>query len=397
MSDFASETMTPETSSTMLDTQLGTEASGGGAPRTLETEAKEPSLRDTISAVVKEDAKAVEEPKKDEGATEEKTDTEAAKKPEVKPDEKPADKDDPKARDETGKFTPKQGEEAQKATADEAKPGEPVKHPEPPKNFLPDSKDVWRNVPRPVRRDIENMTREFEEKEQRYQVANQRYETIRDFDELAKSNGRELRESLMKVHEIETELQKNPIAGLNKILMEVGPRKADGQPVSLFEVAQYIVQQGPQGYQQMVAQGQQQPQQPQTDPRVQQLEQQLAQMQEQQVAAQIIEPFKVDHPRYDELQDDIAFFLQSGKISPSLSPLDRLEAAYDMAVRINPPSHVDQPADEGPANPRRADDSLSGSKSIKSAPGAVSPDMEPERGGSIRDLLQDELKRVKRS
>jgi hypothetical protein len=56
----------------------------------------------------------------------------------------------------------------------------------------------------------------------------------------------------------------------------------------------------------------------------------------QQVAQKFIEPFKTDHPRYDELEGDIAFFLNSGKISSSLSEHERLEAAYDMAERINP-------------------------------------------------------------
>src|SRR3546814_16478641 len=69
-------------------------------------------------------------------------------------------------------------------------------------------------------------------------------------------------------------------------------------------------------------------------------------MQEQQLAATIIDPFKRDHPRYAELEQDIAFFLQSGKIPTSLSPSDRLAAAYDMAERINPPSHAEHRAAE---------------------------------------------------
>jgi hypothetical protein len=113
----------------------------------------------------------------------------------------------------------------------------------------------------------------------------------------------------------------------------------------------------------------------------------------------VIEPFRAANPRYDELQDDIALFLQSGRIPASLSPSDRLAAAYDMAVRINPASHGDS-ADASQTDPepaRRADDTFSAGKSIKSAPGAVSTDMEPDRRGSIRDLLEDEVRRTKRS
>src|SRR3546814_15259784 len=82
----------------------------------------------------------------------------------------------------------------------------------------------------------------------------------------------------MQVNELENLLRSNPIAGLNKVLMQAGPRKADGQPVSLMEVAQFIVQKGPQGYQQMMAQAQQpQQQQAQDDPRIAQLQQTIVQ------------------------------------------------------------------------------------------------------------------------
>src|SRR3546814_12823543 len=90
-----------------------------------------------------------------------------------------------------------------------------------------------------------------------HREALERYESVRDFDELARQNGRDLRQSLMQVNELENLLKSNPIAGLNKVLMQAGPHKADGQPVSLMEVAQFIVQKGPQGYQQMMAQAQQ--------------------------------------------------------------------------------------------------------------------------------------------
>src|SRR3546814_6668302 len=124
---------------------------------------------------------------------------------------------------------------------------------------------------------------EHETATQQHREALERYESVRDFDELARQNGRDLRQSLMQVNELENLLKSNPIAGLNKVLMQAGPRKADGQPVSLMEVAQFIVQKGPQGYQQMMAQAQQpQQQQAQDDPRIAQLQQTIVQMQEQQ-------------------------------------------------------------------------------------------------------------------
>src|SRR3546814_19579152 len=101
----------------------------------------------------------------------------------------------------------------------------------------------------------------------------------------------------------------------------------------------------------------------------------------------IIDPFKRDHPRYAELEQDIAFFLQSGKIPTSLSPSDRLAAAYDMAERINPPSHAEHRAADidGLEPDRRADTAFRGSKSIKSAPGSVSEDTEVTDKGAESD------------
>lgn len=384
-----------ETLSTVIDTETGPSASGGGAPNLSEpVEPKAPlSLNDELTKVFKEDAEAKAKPEKAEAPVKDEKPAEEVK-PEAKEaapkDEKPAEA--PTA--ETDKPTP----------APEAKPEEKAdsrQHAEPPKSFLPDAKELWKNVPRSVRRDIETMTRSHEEATAKFKDVADRYETVRDFDELARSNGRELRDSLTKMHHVENMIQRNPIAGLNAILMEVGPRKPDGQPVSLFEVAQHIVQQGQQGYQQMVQQAPQPQQRPTEDPRVGQLQQQLQQMQEQTLAMQVIQPFKAEHPRYDELQDDIAFFLQSGKIPQSLSPYDRLAAAYDMAARINPASHVEEaPAagDEGPDRERRAGEDFSGPKSIKSSPGSVTEAVNDQgnSGESAADSIRAVLRRANR-
>lgn len=384
---------TIETPSTVIDTDTETGPSGAGVPRSLPADDKAPSLRDTIADVVKEeDAATAKEAKPD------KVEAKDDKPVEEKTEAKPATERAP-----DGKFAPRakpEGEEvapAADAQAPVEKPDDAKHYPEPPKNFLPDSREVYRNVPRAVRRDIDVMVREHNEFREQATKANERYESIRPFDELARSNGRDLRESLVRINEVENSIKRDPIHGLNEILREIGPRKADGSPISLWDVATHIVNEGPQGYEQRLQQVQASQPAP-VDPRISQMEQELASTREQLVTTTIIAPFKAAHPRYDELQEPIAHFLQSGMIPASLSAPERLEAAYVMAERLYPPSS--QPAEtEAPApNPQdRAADSLSGSKSIKSAPGAVSDDMEPERGGSIRDILRDEAKRMKRA
>lgn len=405
MTDLAASEA-PDTKSTTLDPSATPGVSGGGAPQTLETEEepkKEPaSLRDVIAEETKKDSEAKEKPADDadaskgaDGDEDGKTEGEEGKgaKDDAKPEEKAkADSDEDvkpsKERAEDGKFKAKEAKEADRSNDYQ-----------PPKNFLPDSREKWTNVPRPVQRDIDNMAREHEAQVTQLRQSTERYEALKPFDDHARSNGRDLQESLQKLAQIEDLMQANPYAGLNAVLQEIGPRKPDGSTPTLFEVAQFITQQGPEKWQQIVgARPRASNDQPQANPEVETLKQQIAELQTQQTATSIIEPFKAAHPRYEELKGDIALFLKSGRIPASLSPSDRLAAAYDMAERLNPPSNVDKPAPTtSPDADGRADENLSGTKSIKSAPGSSSPDLAPQRGGSTADILRDEMRRRRTS
>lgn len=391
MTDFADH----DTISTVLDEESGPSGAGGGTPEVVTNEPA--SLRGDLEAVFKADAEKPEpDTDKEKPAEDAKTEkpvkdeTTKPEKAEVKPDAKADEAKADRTRAEDGKFA--RGEQK-----DDTKEGR--RFVEAPQSFLPQAKEVWRNTPHAVQAEVARVIQEHTAATEQTRETVQRYETIRQYDDVARSNGRELRESLEKMTRIEQSLQRNPIAALNEILMEVGPRKADGQPFSLYEIAQFVSQQDPQGYQQMVQQGRE-PEQPREDPRISQLQQQLAQVHEQTAQQTIVEPFKQANPRFDELQGDIAFFLQSGRIPESLSPTDRLAAAYDMAERINPPSYVDDlPANgRGPADNRRADEGFSGSKSIKSSPGSIEESFEPEAksGESARDSLLAEMRRMNR-
>jgi hypothetical protein len=402
MTDLSTAPDTGISQSTVLEPDTANRASGGGAPATLEpeapVEAPKESLRDSITAAVKEseaDAKPSEDTDKVEGKAPEKD----AKEPKAAEAEKK-----PVERQPDGKFAAKAKEEAEPAKVEEAaqQPNGRAKQVEDgfnnaPAKFLPDAKEVWANVPRAVRRDIETLTSEHEAEVTRYKEGAERYETIRHFDEFVRQNGRAgIHETLQEVAQLEDMMEKQPLTALNQILQRAGPKKPDGQPYSLFEIATAITQMGQDGYMRAVTQ-QVSPAPSQDSARVEQLEQQLNQMRAQQVAMSVIEPFRAAHPRYTELQDDIALFLQSGKIPSNLSAPERLAAAYDMAVRINPASSQ---ASEPPANPvpdARVVHDSSGEKSIKSAPGSVSPEITPDDGGSIRDTVADELRRRARA
>lgn len=401
------EALSPETPSTVLSSDQPVDGLGGGTPTTLDPENKEPeTLREVLKTAMKAD-KDGDEPKPDDAVkVEDKKDAKAdkeAEKPDAKAEKEPKDDKPPKEEkpvkvDDQPKDTPEQDEkplEAEKP-ATKPEPGKPNRDAAP-ESFHPDAKEVWVNTPRAVRRDLHSYIEKTTSELEQAREYTQRYEQVRDFDEYLTQNGGSLRESLTRVARLETLLQTNPLAGINEILLEAGPRKPDGSPVTLMEMARTIVQMGEQGYNQAISQARQQPQVNPQDQQIQALQTQIQEMQQQQMAASVIEPFKAQHPRYDELKNDIAFFLKSGKIAGNLSPAERLEVAYDMAERINAAStsaNQAEPAD--PASNDRAP-SFDGSKSVKSSPGAVSENDTSPAEGSIRDLLRSNIKKAGRS
>lgn len=344
MNDFATETAP----STVIDDTPAPAAGGGGAPSIPEPVDDKPiSIRDSLDKAAKEvaekpDPEAEPAPKDD--------------KPEVKPKaEEPAEKVEPKA------------EGAQDA---EPKPSEGRKQVEAPARLLPKARELWRHVPHELRVELERLSKEDNEALTQHKEASERYTELREFDELARTNGTTLKEAVTRYHELESLVAENPIAAMNQILMQAGPRKPDGQPYSLWELAGAIQNGGQEQYNQLVGM-RQQAQQPQVDPRVQQLEQQVAQMKVETLQNNVIAPFKAQHPRFDELSTHIAKFLQSDIVPATLGPLDRLATAYDMAERLYPAAN--DGGSLSAAEPDRGSMS-NGSKSIKSTPGSVPDD-----------------------
>lgn len=414
--------------STTLDIGAANVAVGGGAPP---PEAKEEPKRETpgdtmraeLARIREDEAKAADDAKaKGEDAAkdakakvDEAEKAEGEKKPEDKPkaDDKAADKGNDKAKAEPEKATEEparkaEASEAEKPAtgqeADKPRQSEGSKRADPPARFLPKAKEAWINVPHSVRDEVHRMAEEHEAEVGKYKQATERYETIREFDEIAQKNGRQLRDSLTKVVQIEQALARNPVMGLEMILREIGPKRPDGSAVSLYEVAQFIAKQTPEQYRAALngaftQQQTQQRQQAQTS-EVQQLRAEIQSIRAEQAAASILEPFKAAHPRYSELEEDIAFFLKSGKIPASLGPAERLAAAYDMAERINPvgsrsvsPALQDQ--SQAPVAAKPAAPDPDGSKSIRGAPtGGDDPDDDDAPDATdLKALLRREMRK----
>lgn len=402
-------TVALEPPSTVLNPETVSSTSGGGRPE-LSPASDEGSIGSVLEAELARLKEADAKP------ADVKTEPEAKK---AEPDEKggksDADKPD-KARADDGKFAKAEKSHDQQPKA-EAEKGEPAKaaeqaaperrqsegrHPEPPARFLPEARDKWAPVPREIKAEVHRVVQEIEGENQQFRASHERYAQIKDFDDLARSNGRDLRDSLVRVNQIENALQQNPIAALNMVLAEAGPRKQDGSPLTIMDVAQYLVQ-NPGAFQQAAAahpQVQAQAQ-PQTNAEVEQLKAMVLEMQAQQTVVPVIEAFRQGHPDFDDLSPQIEEILTSGVIEKlygtGLSPEQRLAQAYRM-VGGRPPSSNPDPADpaaDSQGEPSRAAKAEAGTKSVRGAPadGLDTPTDDTET--DLSEMLRKEARKLK--
>jgi hypothetical protein len=375
--------------STQIDATPTPSAAGGGQTPVVDT----PKVDDTKPRPASDDLRHVFK-----ADDRKERDAEKAKVEPAKDDKASEPKDEPAEKDETEQPAKGAEKEEKPVDKDGRERARDLSAKVAPKGFaLPQAKELWRNTPRPVQAEVERIVNDYETKLAERSEHNERYEAVRPYVELAERNGTTLDKALARYNALENAFRANPLHGIQQMLLEAGPTKPDGQKLSLYEVAQAVMQMGPDGYQQAMQQVQQPTQH--DDNEVQQLRQQIEAMQMQQQADQYIGPFRAEHPRFDELHDHIVMLLESGIVPASLSPTDKLSAAYDMAERINPPSHVD-PIEPAPSlDPGRADDGFSGTKSIKSAPGSVSErtEYQPKASESVTDSLRAELRRLNRA
>ena len=348
---------------------------------------KPESVRDTLESVKKDIDKAE---KAEAPEPEDKPKVEAKAEPK-KADEKP----------EASKPEAKESEAPKPASGrdgDEPRQSEGRKHVDPPARFLPEARTKWANVPNEVKAEVHRVSQEYETELSQSREARERYEPIRQFDELARSNGRDLRQSLEKVVQIENALASNPLAGLEMILREVGPRKPDGTPMNLMDVVRHVSQMQPDQLQAAMQQPQQQQRQP--DPEVAQLRQEIEAMKAQSAEAELmplVDRFAATNPDYHALEPQMAEILRSGVIEKlfgtGLSPEQRLAEAYRMAGGSPSQSGTAQelPAST-PARPEHLD---AGTKSVRGAPNGGSDPVFDRPNVSTRDLLRDEMRKLR--
>ena len=319
-------------------------------------------------------------------------------------DEEPKPKAEAKAAPVKAKEEPAPVEKPVVAKSDGVKPaavpGEQVakpsegKAPEPPARFMPAEKELWRHVPNQLKSAVARIEREYAAETETYRESRQFHEELREYDELAKRTGTTVKEALKSYVELEQSFARDPSGTLPRLLQKVGMnpmqavlavlKSAGATPQQFAE----HVRLNPGQYQGQAMQPARQPAQPAPDPMASRAMQEVQDLKHhlvrQEVLTNVVDPFRAEHPRFDELQEDIAFFLNSGKIPDSMDDFERLAAAYDMADRINPASYRDEPQAE-PAQPTALVNPVAGKKSIRGAPtGGKAPAM---RTPSIRDAL----------
>jgi hypothetical protein len=317
--------------------------------------------------------KAKAEAEKTNPPKQEKTDAKA------EPKDAKAEKAD-KTRDETGKFqstnTEAKAPVAQEPKAEAAAPERRVSL-EAPARFNENGKKDWATVPDSVKEEVHRAISENEKGIQKHKEAADRYELVKEYDELARKNGREgVHESLKQIREIEQTFERNPIEGLKKITDHFG--------VNLQAVAAHIMGQNPN---QQVQEA---------HSRVRELEAKIQQMESAAKVPSIVEQFFTEHEDAKDYSDDIAFVLEQGIVKD-------LEAAYQYVKRFKPQasnaSASGQPltqAESAPAQTQAPALNPAGSKSVSGAPtGGISPAAKHPVPANNREALQRAMARAR--
>lgn len=286
----------------------------------------------------------------------------APNKAEAKPEPKETKSDGP-TRGEDGKFTSK---EPKPETSAETKPTDAWR--ETPKRFSEDGKREWDKAPDSVKAETHRAIRELENGINEYK---QKYEPIKQYDDLARQNNTTVKDALDRYTTLERELtSQNPqekFSALQKVFDYAG--------INLREFAAQMAGQHPD---QTAVQ---------TEAQLQHLRNQVAELQhelsgyrseKEQTLMKTVDEFAARQPRFDELSPKIAKLLESGLA-------ENLDEAYAMADRLIPaatqaksnvPVTPETPTAHTPAK------SVAGSPSLGSSPTTRKP------SNSIKEALQ---------
>lgn len=314
-------------------------------------------------------------------------------KAEAKADPKPVEKATPqkqeavseRQRDEaTGKFAstnPKP--QASDAPEQQTRGQSEGQRYEAPARFNQQAKAEWENASDSVKAEVHRAIKELEDGHTKYKASSERYERIREFDETASRNGRDIQESLKQVVEFENTMRTNPVAAIDFALRHAGPRKSDGSPLSLNDIVQHVS--GQSTDQRLIS----------AQNEINSLRQEIQRSKTEAEIPKIVEEFRASHPRFDELTPVIV---------PLLKANHSLETAYELAEALKPaegkpltPASNEAQA-QTLATPKAVNPaglkSVSGTPSAGSNPSADRSQIPLKETPSIKDSLRKALSKA---
>lgn len=235
-------------------------------------------------------------------------------------------------------------------TAEPAKADETLKNfADAPSRFSADAKAAWKEAPEPVRAEITRAIGELEKGLDQYRQA---FDPYKEFDAQLRQNGQDFRQVVAHYTGIENLLRQDPMRGLDQICQNMG--------TSLRQVAEQITGMTPD---QNAAQSEQ---------TIRELRNEIASLKQgfeglnkditsrtnATVESAVIDfASKPEYSRFDELSEDIGYFL-NGKLKPQVDQARMtgrfdtvLQEAYQLAERLNPApqQQVQAPAPTPPA------------------------------------------------
>lgn len=248
---------------------------------------------------------------------------------------------------------------------------------EAPARFNENGKKDWATVPDSVKEEVHRAISENEKGIQKHKEAADRYELIKEYDELARKNGREgVHESLKQIREIEDTFSRDPVQGLKKITDHFG--------LNLQAVAAHIMGQNPN---QQVQEA---------HSRVRELEAEITRMKSEAQVPKLVQDFFTEHEDAAGYSDDIAFVIEQGIVKD-------LEAAYQYVKRFKPASNAGSqtssqpliPAESAAAHTQAPALNPAGSKSVSGAPtNGISPASKYPVPKTNREALQRAMARA---
>lgn len=304
-------------------------------------------------------------------------------------------------RGDRGQFAPKDGkqptaaeaaaaaatpEAKAAAAAAAAKPvdqGAAQRHAIAPDRFSTDGKAAWEAAPEPVKAEVHRALRELEAGIEKHKAGAAKFETVKDFDEIATRSGTDLRTALTRYVNTEQLLRSNPLKGLDAICQQMN--------LSLRQVAEVVMGQQPD---QRAAQ---------SDNEIRELKATVSRL-EQQVGG-VTQTFQQQGQK--QLHDHIAkwsegklhFELLAPHIAEAIAgnPAISLDDAYqgalakfpDLVAKPGKPAADDTLAASAAAAEAHADQTRKGAKSItgaRNSPGSDPVDL--PRNPSIRESLR---------